>query len=259
MSHTIAIVNQKGGTGKTTTVVNLGRAFQQIGKKVLLIDLDAQANLTYSLGIIEPIFTIADLLLQNEDSASVILDVNGLDLLPSNNFLAEKEFTFIKEGYSFDILKQHIFSLKSLYDVILIDCPPNVSFMTAAALTASDDVLIPMQMDALSIQGLNQIMYTVDEIVHTLNPDLGILGVLPVMVDKRKTLTSEAHSFIHENYKLHIFEPAIRSNVKAAEAPSHGLSVIEYSPNCNASIDYKAASKVVWKAMKKQRKAVETN
>lgn len=259
MSHIIAIVNQKGGTGKTTTVTNIGRALEASGHKVMIIDMDAQANLTYSLGISEAPNTVGDLLLGQVAIEEVLVDMKGIDVVPSDNFLAEKEFTFIKEGYAFDILKQHIFPIKDQYDVILIDCPPNVSFLTATALTASQYVLIPMLMDALSLQGLDQILFTVDEIKQSLNPELEVLGVLKVMVDKRRNLTKEANAFIKDNYDIHIFENAIRTSVKAAEAPSYGLSVLEYSPNCNTSKDYIKASKELMKILTQKLTAIQMN
>lgn len=234
----IAIVNQKGGTGKTTTAINLGRSLAQLDKKVLLIDLDAQSNLTYSLGIHDVAKNIGELIEEGCSGDSSIFQKEGMDVLPTNSFLSESEFSFIRKGYSFTLLREFLEDRKNNYEFIIIDCPPTVSFLTASALAASDSVLIPMQMDVLSIQGLKHILYSVKEIQEALNPKLSVLGVLRVLVDERRQLTKEAYQFIEDNFRIKVFKNHIRLNVKAAEAPSYGVSILEYAPNCNAAKDY---------------------
>lgn len=237
-AETIAIVNQKGGTGKTTTAVNISRCLVMESKKVLLIDLDAQANLSYSLGINNPTYPVGKLMEVGTFNPEAVVNREGIDVLPTDNFLSEYEFTFIKESYPFITLKKVLKEPKERYDFIIIDCPPTVSFLTANALVAANTILIPMQMDVLSIQGLNQILYTVKEIKEELNPSLKVLGIVRMLVDQRRQLTREALDHIHNNFDLNIFKHYVRANVRAAEAPSYGKSIIEYDPKCNAAKDY---------------------
>ncbi len=235
----ISVVNQKGGTGKTTSVVSLGAALAQRDKKVLLIDLDPQGNLTYSLGINEFDHTIGDVLMGDATVKESILKVahEGLDIIPSSIDLANIEMSMAQ-------IKQRELQLKKTlkglgkYDYVLIDCPPSFSLLAVNSLTLSNEVIIPMQMTALSLQGLDLIYSTIIQIKESLNPKLKILGILPVMVDKRRKLSSEVKDYIQGNFKIKLFETSIRNNVKAAEAPSFGKSVINYSPSSNSAKDY---------------------
>ncbi len=237
----ISIVNQKGGTGKTTTVTSLGTVLAQKGKSVLLVDLDPQGNLTYSLGVNDFEHTIGDVLLGDATVKQSILHVEneGVDLIPSSIDLANIEISIAQIEERELQLKKTLKGLKK-YDYVLIDCPPSFSLLAVNSLTLSNEVIIPMQMTALSLQGLDLIYSTIEQIRASLNPKLKILGILPVMVDKRRKLSSEVKDYIQENFDIKLFESGIRNNVKAAEAPSFGKSVITYAPSSNSAKDYQA-------------------
>ncbi|MFK7952220.1 MAG: ParA family protein [Ekhidna sp.] len=233
----ISIINQKGGTGKTTTSINLGSSLSQLGKKVLLVDMDSQGNLGYSLGM-DVEHSICDVFNGEAEIADVIQSTEGMDVVTSDMRLVDIELSLIeldrRQETLYNVLKDHF----NNYDYVLIDCPPSLSILAVNALYASDSVIIPMLMEVLSLQGLDQIIQTIEKINTTFNKSLEVLGVLPVMVDVRRKLSEEVKEYILENYELKIFNSAIRNNVKASEAPSFGKSVITYSPSSNSAKDY---------------------
>lgn len=246
----IAIVNNKGGTGKTTSTINIGKALSLKEKKTLLIDLDPQANLSYSFGVTTEGCILGEVLLDRKITKNDIYTVEKVDIIPSTNELIDYEFEFIKQNYPFTLFKETIAEVKNKYDFILVDCPPSVSYLTVNALIAADAVLIPMQMDVLSLQGLNQILNAIENIRKEYNPDLYVLGVLAVLVDERRQLTNEILQIVNNEYGIHVFNNYIRQNVKAAEAPSFGLSVIEYAPTSNSAIDYLNVTKEIMNILK---------
>ncbi len=241
----ISIANQKGGTGKTTTSINLGRALLNEGKSVLLIDLDPQGSLSYSLSIDQG-NTLSDLLSGDVSFEDIVAEREGMMVLPSDISLAEIELGMATEENRETILKGLLADLPS-FDLVIIDCPPSLSLLTVNALTASDLVIIPMQMEVLSLQGLDLITNTIGRIQGGINPSIKVLGVLPVMVDIRRKLTSEVLDHIASNYDHPIFNTSIRPNVRASEAPSFGQSVIEYAPGSNSAQDYRSLAKEVLK------------
>jgi len=232
-----SIINQKGGTGKTTTAISLGAALNRRAKDVLLIDLDTQGNLTYSLGISDFTQSMTDALLGECTLSDIIQKSEGLDIAPADNQLADAELTLARNEGQEGALKELLEGVDN-YDYVLIDCPPSLSMLTLNSLLASDKVIIPMQMEVLSLQGLDQIVQTIKRVEDSYRVSIQVEGVLPVMVDKRRKLTQEVKDFIGENYDLHLFQSSIRSNVKASEAPSFGKSVISYKPTSNSAVDY---------------------
>ena len=233
----ISIVNQKGGTGKTTTVLNLGAALVRQKKKVLVIDSDPQGNLTYSLGLQDSTPTLGDLLLGEVTWGEVIKNSEGMEVIPADVSLVDAEISLTNVIGRELILKKILNKVKG-YDYVLVDCPPSLSLLTLNALCASDKVVIPLQLEVLSLQGLDKILNTIGQIREVFNPELSIEGVLPVMVDQRKNLTKEINSFLTSNYEVKVFQSSIRTNVKASESPSFGKSVIAYAPGSNSAVDY---------------------
>lgn len=238
----LAILNQKGGTGKTTTTVNVGSALATKGFKVLLIDMDPQGNLSYALGINEIGNDTSDVLKHDVSIFDSLVEREKMHILPTNIDLAKLELSQIDMSHPSDFLKRALVDTEKDFDFILIDCPPSLSWLTINALTAAQKVIIPMQLDVFSIQGLSQIIDTVADMKAKYNNSLEIAGVLAVMVDNRKKLTREVLNHVRQNFKVRVYENNIRTNVKAAEAPSFGTSVINYAPNSNSARDYIAAT-----------------
>lgn len=235
---TIAFVNHKGGTGKTTSTINIGRVLAESGKKVLLIDLDPQGNLTYSLGLSDITYTVADFLLNKKQFNEVVCQAYGLDVLPSNMNLYDSEIEIAASDNAAGLLKKKMAGIVDVYDFILIDCPPAISLYTLNALNASDGVIIPLVFEILSIQGLDQILLQVHRIKKTTNVNLKVIGALGVIVIENRKLSEEVLEYIRDNYKINVFNNHVRNNVKAAEAPSFGKSVIDYAPTSISAKDY---------------------
>ena len=243
-----SVINQKGGTGKTTTAVNLGSALANKKKKrVLVIDLDPQGNLTYSLGINEFEHTMEEVLSGTTSLTEIAVEKEGMLIAPSDQRLSKFEFN---KGATEFMLRDILKKVKG-FDHVLIDCPPSLSLLTLNALTASHNVIVPIQLDVFSIQGLEQIMSTIGEVRRSSNKKLDVLGILPVLVDGRKKLTTEVKDYVKENFSARMFKSEIRTNVKAAEAPSFGESVIEYAPSSNSAKDYLKFSTEFLKATKR--------
>jgi chromosome partitioning protein len=233
----VAIINQKGGTGKTTTTINLGSALAKKWKKVTLVDLDPQGNLSYSLGINDSEGSMADVLLGDKQIENIFIDQEGMRVAPANNQLADAELSLAASVNREHVLRDALKGQKD-QDFVLIDCPPSLSVLTLNALLAADQVIIPMQMEVLSLQGLDQIVNTINRVKSAFKKKLKIAGILPVMVDNRRKLSQEVHDYIADNYAIPIFKSQIRANVKASEAPSFGKSVIAYQPRSASAQDY---------------------
>ncbi|WP_242919316.1 ParA family protein [Pontibacter liquoris] len=235
----VAVINQKGGTGKTTTTINLGSALSKLGHKVLLLDLDPQSNLSYSLAVSRPQDTLADVFLGNKSLEDIVVEKDGIWIAPGSNDLVDIEISLVQQPERELFLKKMLTQAKS-YDYVLIDCPPSLSVLTLNALTAAQEVLIPLQMEVLTLQGLDQIMNTVQKVKKAFNPKLKIKGIVVVMFDIRRKLSQEVLEYLHENVKERIFKSQIRLNVKLAEAPSFGKSVLDYEPSSHGAKDYRA-------------------
>ena len=240
----IAVANHKGGTGKTTTAINLGAALAVKKKKVLLIDLDPQGNLSYSLGIDETL-DFSYLISGEKTFEELVQKAEGMDVLTSSMRLADVEISMYGIDRREFILNDFLEEVKANYDYVIIDCAPARSLLTVNALASADYVLSTILLDVLSIQGLMHIVKTIQEIKTVLNPKLEFLGVLAINVDLRKKLSKEVIDFVQENYDFAFFETSIRTNVKIAEAPSHGKSVISYAPKSNGAKEYMLLAKEI--------------
>lgn len=246
----ISIVNQKGGTGKTTTTINLGSALARLGKKVLLIDLDPQGNLSYSLGVTETKYSMAHVFEGTKSINEVIVKKDGLSIVPGTGELVDIEISLVNQDNRESFLKERISDLETSYDYILIDSPPSLSLLTLNSLNAANEVLIPLQLEVLTMQGLSQILETVQKVKKNFNPKLRVKGIAFVMYDKRRKLSQEVYDYIRENVEENIFKTFIRSNVKIAEAPSFGKSVIDYDPSSTGASDYMSLAKEIVKPVK---------
>lgn len=240
---TIALINQKGGTAKTTTAANLGGALASLGKKILLIDFDPQANLTFSFGI-QPSAngTVAEVIQSKKPLQSILVERNGLFLAPSSIILSDIEVSLVNKIGRERILKECLRDLQG-FDFIFIDCPPAISVLTVNALTAADEVLIPLQMEILSMQGLDQLLDTIRQVKHVLNQDLKIAGIIPSMYDSRRRLSEEVLKEIQAKIQEPIFKTRIRECVKIAEAPSFAQTVLTYAPHSNGAEDFRNLAK----------------
>ncbi|ANQ50969.1 ParA family protein [Flammeovirga sp. MY04] len=235
----ISIVNQKGGTGKTTTTTNLGVALGKLGHKVLVIDMDAQGNMTFHFGVQDKYTkSMSHVLTEGEKLKDIAVEREGIFVAPSDVSLADAELSLVNaEGREF-ILRNAVDKARKKYDYILIDCAPALSILSINALTASDHILVPLQMEVLSMQGLSQILETVFQIKENLNNSLTILGILPVMFDTRRSITMEILNHIKENFGIRVLNNNIGIDVKLVEAPSFGQSIFEYAPLSTGAIQY---------------------
>jgi chromosome partitioning protein len=234
----VSIVNQKGGSGKTTTAVNLSCALAKLQKRVLLIDFDSQGHIGYTFGISKRTTSISEVLTGEGNINRAIVQREGISVIPGDMRLLDLELNLADEPNKWFVLKQLLFPIRHEFDYIIIDCSPSLSLLTLNALCASERVIIPVQMSVLDVNGLEQINDTILKIKEYLNKDLSIMGVLPVIVDKRHRLAQEIFEYISDNADLTLFKQHIRSNIKAAEAPSFGKSVISYAPKSTVASDY---------------------
>lgn len=241
----IAIANHKGGSGKTTTAVNLSVALKKKKKRILLIDLDPQGNLSYSLGIPHGSPTIADVIIGEKNLIDVIQQREGVDVVPADMQLADIELSIQSLENRLFVLREVIKPIIHKYDFIILDCAPSKSLLSINALAMADKVISTILLDVLSIQGLNQINKTIYDVKQSVNPNLSFLGILPINVDLRNKISREVMQFISENFEIPIFKSYIRSNVKLIEAPSHAESVHQYAPNSSGSKDYLSLAKEI--------------
>ena len=260
MSHVIAVVNQKGGVGKTTTTANLGGALAEAGKKVLLVDMDAQSNLTTHLGLggsnageqegVEtmpvPEFTIYDVLKGTKALKDVVLKRSkNLDLAPSSLLLSAADLELGGVVGRELLLKRALEKVKSEYDVIIVDCPPTLGLLSLNALAAVESVIVPVQSEYLALHGVRQLLDTIDQVRGIYNSGLAVGGVLICMHDSRKRLARAVSDTIRSYFGELVFTTVIRDNVALAEAPAQGKTIFEYSPSSTGAEDYKSLAKEV--------------
>ncbi|MBR3459534.1 MAG: ParA family protein [Clostridia bacterium] len=255
MAKVIAIANQKGGVGKTTTCVNLGAGLVQEGGRVLLVDLDPQASLTVALGYPQPDkldVTVVDIIRhiieesQISPNKGIIHHSEGIDLLPASIDLAAMELALINVMSRETILKQYLETIQNAYDYVLIDCMPSLGMLTVNALAAADSVLIPVQAQYLPAKGLEQLLRTVMRVRRKINTRLNVEGILLTMVDFRTNNAKEISSFLREQYNsLNVFNTVIPFSVRATETSGLGKSIFAYEPSCKIAAAYKDLTKEV--------------
>lgn len=239
MGKVISLLNHKGGVGKTTSAINIGAGLVEMGRKVLLIDLDPQANLTLSLGIPRQAQTIYEAL-RGESELVPYTVKEGMDVIMSTLDLSGAEMELINEAGREYILKELFAPIKEEYDYLIIDCPPSLGLLTLNALTSSDHVIIPLQTEFLALQGLAKIKQVIDKVKFRLNKDLEIAGVIATMYDARKVLNRDVVETIKKYFGSKVFETLIRDNVALAEAPAQRKDIFEYSKSSPGAKDYLA-------------------
>ncbi len=249
MGRIIACSNHKGGVGKTTSVVNIGAGLALLNKKVLLVDMDPQANLTQSFGITEPEFTIYEAL-KGEEALKPININNKLDIIASTLDLSGVEMELSSEAGREYIFAELIEPLTDKYDYILLDCPPSLGLLTINAFTAADELFIPLQPHYLAIKGLTKIIEVKDKVKKRLNRRIEITGVFITQYDRRKILHRDVLDTINTYFKDKVFKAKIRENISLAEAPSNGTDIFSYNKKSYGAEDYMLLCKEIIKRHK---------
>ena len=249
MSRIIAITNQKGGVGKTTTAINLGAALAVSDVKVLLIDADPQGNSTSGLGVQKTpgLATIYDVLVDGKDMAQAICptSMEGLEILPADKNLIGVNLQLVNEEARESILRQRLQTIRDKYDFILIDCPPALDLLTLNALIAAYSVLIPIQCEFFALEGVSELMDTIERIRESFSHPLKTEGILLTMYDDRTNLTRQVAADLREFFGEDVFKTVIPRNVRLAEAPSHGKSILAYDPGSRGAEAYIQLAKEV--------------
>jgi len=256
MAMIISFANQKGGVGKTTTALNIASILSKNGKKILVIDLDPQSNLTSGLGFdkSQEYLSSYDVLIQDHDISNVFVpsDINeNLFLVPSKIDLAGAEIELVSKLSREKILKEKLEKIKHEYDYVLIDCPPSLGLLTLNALVASDGVVIPVQCEYFALEGISQLMNTFGIVKKSLNPDLDVLGVVMTMFDSRTKLSGEVVAEVKNFFDEKLFETIIPRNVRVSESPSFGKPVDVYDPSSPGAKAYEKLADEFLKRMSK--------
>ena len=241
----LSIANQKGGVGKTTTAINLATALASIGKRVLIVDLDAQGNASTGLGVSshDRLLSMYDVIVGTSDLKEVIKDtsVTGLSIAPATTDLSSSDVDLVSYERRTIILRDSINRLlenDKSFDYVIIDCPPALSLLTINAFVASDSVLVPLQAEFFALEGLSQLMLTIREVRGSLNKDIKIHGIVLTMYDKRNNLSIQIEEDVRENLGKLVYDTVIPRNVRLSEAPSFSLPAIVYDHKCSGSVAY---------------------
>lgn len=242
MGRTIAIANQKGGVGKTTTAINLSACLAEKGKKVLAVDMDPQGNMTSGLGVDKDSVenTIYNLIIGEAKMEEVLIKdvLENLDIIPTNIDLSGAEIELLDVEEKEYIVRNEIDKIKDNYDFIIIDCPPSLSMLTINAMTTADSVLVPIQCEYYALEGLSQLIHTVELVRDRLNPKLTIEGVVFTMYDARTNLSLQVVENVKDNLKQTIYKTIIPRNIRLAEAPSYGIPINKYDPKSAGAESY---------------------
>lgn len=249
MGRIIAIANQKGGVGKTTTAINLSASLAEKGRKVLAIDMDPQGNMSSGLGLDKNSIdgTIYDMIIGEADVEEVIHKntIENLDILPSNVDLSAVEIEMIDVENKEFVVKNSIQKIRDNYDYVIIDCPPSLSLLTVNAMTTADSVLVPIQCEYYALEGLSQLIHTVELVKDRLNPILEIEGVVFTMYDARTNLSLQVVENVKDNLEQNIYKTIIPRNIRLAEAPSHGLPINIYDSKSSGAESYRQLAQEV--------------
>lgn len=256
MSRIIAVTNQKGGVGKTTTSINLAASLAEAGCSVLLIDIDAQGNATMGVGVNKDDVRLSgcDVLLGEATLDEAVIDLSeiGISLLPSNADMTAAEVGLRQQQNGELALKTALSEMKRPFDYVVIDCPPALSMLTVNALSACDGVLIPMQCEYYALEGLTALLDTVEKVRTVINPGLQVEGLLRTMYDSRNRLSDEVSDQLIAHFQDKVYKTIIPRNVRLAEAPSHGLPVMRYDAACTGALAYQALAVEVQKRAARQ-------
>lgn len=247
MPRVIAVANQKGGVGKTTTVHSLGAALARYGVRVLLVDLDPQACLTYSLGLDPETMraSLHDVLAKRVHADLAITRVGDLSILPASIDLAAAEVQLLSRTGREYALARSIDPVVHDYDIVLIDCPPSLGILTINGLTAADSVLIPLQCETLSHRGVGQLLETIADVRAFTQPDLAVLGLVATMFDARTRHGREVLADVQIRYGLRVFEPSVPRSIRFAEAPAAGHSIIDHAPSSLGAVAYREIANTI--------------
>lgn len=255
MSKIIALANQKGGVGKTTTSMNLAASLAALGKKVLLIDADSQANASSGLGVdvAQVDCSIYDCLINRADVREAVYttDIEGLDIMPSNINLVGAEIEMLNIPKREKVLRNLLNEIRDDYDFILIDCSPSLGIITVNALTAADSVIIPVQCEYFALEGISKLLNTIRLVKTKLNPALEIEGFLLTMYDSRLRLANQIYTEVKKHFRELVFETLIQRNVRLCEAPSHGLPVLHYDADSTGARNHLELAEEILRKNKK--------